>query len=535
MSGILKKRVYLVVLVFFVSMGTAFAETTIRPEERKNIDVMKSSIVRIFSFFPDGGASGSGFAVTDNMFVTNKHVIEDSDEIIIVGPEKKKTIAVKVWFPDDKNLDLALVRVAEDIGCIPVVFPPSGEFSKISSGQNAVAMGYPGVAEEFDITYALGKEGITVTKGSISRLVENTDTRLLQLDVAIEHGNSGGPLFDELGRVIGINSLGIDGTSAKWAINAIELLPFLIRQGIAPVRISAEEIKKTDDDEKKQWFSEPNLYITLLGFAGVMFIAGAFLLSRRGARHGRKKEIPYKPENSLISIDKETQIASLANLIGTEGVFLGKPPFPIRSFPFWIGRDPKCGIVLPPDIGTVSRRHCYIDKNPSGQGMMIYDNSANGTIVNGRILTKGMSERLIPGSTITFKDCKASLRFDIHTGERDVPDKTASAPSANLIGIGGVHAGKRFSIQSFPFWIGREPDCGVVLPANLNAISRKHCYIDKAHSGQGFMICDDSINGTIVNGRTLTKGILEPLMSGSILIFKSSNESFRFEVRDLSV
>jgi pSer/pThr/pTyr-binding forkhead associated (FHA) protein len=526
MNALRKKAAYSFVFIFFALLGTAFAASTVQPWDRKDTNFMGNSVVRIISESEEGASSGSGFAVSDNMYVTNKHVVEDGEEIFIIGPGKKRATVVRVLLPSDANLDLALLRVAEDIGCIPAAFPPRKEFADIRAGQAATAMGYPGVAEHFDTSLAMGKEGITITKGTISRLVENTDTLLLQLDVAIEHGNSGGPLFDEWGRVIGINALGIDGTSAKFAINAVELLPFLGQQGVEPVYLSLDDIR-----HERMRFLGIDIYIILLGAAGVMFIAGTSLVLLRRANQRKKPQISDKrpPDDTRIA----EPLPFKANLVGVGGIHSGKS-FQILSFPFWMGRDPACQVVFPASLDVIGRKHCRIDKDSSGQCFMIYVGSRNGTIVNGHLLTQGMSESLPSGSTILFEGCNESFRFEAISAAAPggtvpaKPDETKIA-TANLVGTKGVFSGKSFPIRSFPFWIGRDPtECKVVFPAHLDVISRRHCCIDRDISGKGFTICDDSRNGTIVNGRRLVKGVPEPLASGAGILFKDSGESLRF-------
>ena len=79
-------------------------------------------------------------------------------------------------------------------------------------GTTVFAVGYPGVADEtfnYKVTTLFGKDDATVTGGRVNRLLTEggTGRKLLQMDVSIRGGNSGGPLVDEAGAVVGINTL----------------------------------------------------------------------------------------------------------------------------------------------------------------------------------------------------------------------------------------------------------------------------------------------------------------------------------------
>ncbi len=147
---------------------------------------------------PEGGAQrsealGSGFVISeDGYIVTNNHVIEGADEITIefFGGEK---LPAKLVGTDPKT-DIALLKVEAGK---PLAFVTFGNSDLMRVGDWVVAMGNP-----------LG-QGFSVSAGIVSarnRELSGTYDDYLQTDAAINRGNSGGPLFNIDGQVIGVNT-----------------------------------------------------------------------------------------------------------------------------------------------------------------------------------------------------------------------------------------------------------------------------------------------------------------------------------------
>lgn len=138
-------------------------------------------------------ALGSGFVVSaDGFIVTNNHVIEGADEIIVEFFDGKKLDAKLIG--TDLKTDIAVLKV-ETPEKLP--FVAMGDSDKMRVGDWVMAMGNP-----------LG-QGFSVSAGIISargRELSGTYDDFLQTDAAINKGNSGGPLFNMEGQVIGVNT-----------------------------------------------------------------------------------------------------------------------------------------------------------------------------------------------------------------------------------------------------------------------------------------------------------------------------------------
>ena len=158
-------------------------------------------------FGPTGDAtvSGSGVFITDQGYIlTNNHVVEGTKQVSIVlsdGTEQSATIV-----GTDPYSDIAVLKTD---GKVPAV-ATLGNSDALDPGESVIAIGSP-----------LGNFKNTVTVGVVSATGRSIDTGngyqiedLIQTDAAINHGNSGGPLVNLAGEVIGINTLIVRNTNS---------------------------------------------------------------------------------------------------------------------------------------------------------------------------------------------------------------------------------------------------------------------------------------------------------------------------------
>ena len=134
---------------------------------------------------------GSGFIVeSDGYVLTNAHVVDGADRIVVTLTDHREFVARLVGV--DKRTDVALLRIAAT--GLPAL--RIGDSSRLQVGEWVVAIGSP-----------FGLDN-TVTAGIVSAKARDTGdyTPLIQTDVAVNPGNSGGPLIDMHGRVVGMNS-----------------------------------------------------------------------------------------------------------------------------------------------------------------------------------------------------------------------------------------------------------------------------------------------------------------------------------------
>lgn len=192
-----------------------------------------------FGFTGDQTVSGSGvFISNDGYILTNNHVVEGAEEVTVVLSDGTQQAASLVG--GDPYADLAVLKAQGDVPSVARL----GNSDMLTPGETVIAIGSP-----------LGDFKNTVTVGVISATGRSIDTgegylieNLIQTDAAINQGNSGGPLMNLAGEVVGINTLVVrsSGTGA-----VAEGLGFAIPANTA--RAVAEQIIE------KGYFARPYL------------------------------------------------------------------------------------------------------------------------------------------------------------------------------------------------------------------------------------------------------------------------------------
>ena len=158
--------------------------------------------------------SGTGFALKDNYIVTNYHVIEDAKSINVQGVNGDFNTKYRASIvATDKFNDLAILKV-EGVNISTSGIPYSVKTSTSEVGEDVFVLGYP-------LTSTMGEE-IKLTTGVVSSKTGfQGDVSLYQISAPIQPGNSGGPLFDGNGNVIGIVSAKHKGAeNVGYAIKA---------------------------------------------------------------------------------------------------------------------------------------------------------------------------------------------------------------------------------------------------------------------------------------------------------------------------
>lgn len=136
--------------------------------------------------------TGTGFAInTKGYFITSLHLVKGSDSIFVENSEVER-LATRIVFTDSK-LDIAILKVDSICDYKIKEMPYSFKLSKSDLGEKIFTLGYPSQ----DIVYG---------EGSISSSSRSGDTNMYQISIPVNPGNSGGPLLDENGMIIGVVS-----------------------------------------------------------------------------------------------------------------------------------------------------------------------------------------------------------------------------------------------------------------------------------------------------------------------------------------
>lgn len=223
------------------------------------------SVVLIFAKVKEGSFNGgTGFYIDNGVVVTNAHVIVDgenrplSEITVYLKPErvtgdmqedlKEQCPASIIKY--DRQLDIALLRINRPHNPSPLNLADS---EKVDVGDKVVAIGHP---EQGGLW--------TLTTGTVSTRIKNLSKvegkNMFQTDASINHGNSGGPLFDSAGAVIGMNTSAARTSSTGSAITGVNfaIQSNVIRKWVAgnyaPVAKPSvkEEVKEASAAQKKE-------------------------------------------------------------------------------------------------------------------------------------------------------------------------------------------------------------------------------------------------------------------------------------------
>jgi len=239
-------------------------------DEENTVQVYEATrrgVIMVLTDYPDQGRRGNGsgfFWDQEGHVVTNFHVVEDARSIL-VHTSSGNSYEAKV-IGTDRLTDLAVLKVEAPKD---EIFPlPRGDFDKVKVGQKAIVMGSPFASDS-----SLGLDRSPgITTGIISAkdrslpipsrtkpgVNDFTVENLLQTDAAVNPGNSGGPLLDSHGKVVGIVTAIIDsanGIGFAIPVNVAEaIVPQLIRDGrvqrayLGVSYLPLDDLKKTIGD-----------------------------------------------------------------------------------------------------------------------------------------------------------------------------------------------------------------------------------------------------------------------------------------------
>ena len=359
---------------------------------------MKESTVVVVVQDAQGRGNGSGFVIGDRLVVTNWHVCCQAEpaQVAILKDGKDRVNARVLW--QAKVKDLAVLETETPLAKPKVQFSVRAQ---LHDAQAVWAIGYPGASNSK--SNSSGVFTSTITQGVISKFFQSATgdhmsaERLIQTTAAANPGNSGGPLFDDCGRVIGINAakalvrvVTADGREERvpladqinWAIEAQELLDQLtvlkIPFDVASTRCGASEASST---------SVPAWMLASQAGTVVLALAAIGLAARRAKReHDRKTASLRRPVIQPM-------------LLGITGYYMGqKLPFDSKGLIF--GRDRQgAQLVFPDNMADISKRHCQLRFDSLSSKFWLEDlGSSNGTfLASGKPCRVGHPQQLSPG------------------------------------------------------------------------------------------------------------------------------------------
>ena len=341
---------------------------------------------------------GSGFAVgqrgsAPEYFVTNWHVASayipdinyafDSNHVRIWIMLDNFTLSDVTGLPSEAtSVECSVVRIAESgypdyailraarpvTECRPLAIRSS---ESVKQGETVVALGCPAVLDEQSLS--VGSKDITSTTGTVARHMTMTNagnTNAIVHNANISGGNSGGPLIDENGNVIGLNTYSIVD-SYSCAIYSDYVMQALNELGISYMTAGSS-------------ISIVTIAAAVVAVAAVA-VAIYFLLRNRKSAEKPPVIEERPPMPPTVPASFRVQLP--------DGRII-----PVPAGKVAVGRDPSCQIRLPESAAAVSRRHCTLESN--GEFLILVDEgSRNGTFIHGKRVPAGTKVALKHGSS----------------------------------------------------------------------------------------------------------------------------------------
>ena len=440
----MKKRIVSLALTVILLLTVPLtASADFDPETRNSVVVVETCLELDAGTVSFGW--GTGFFVgeegQDPMYlITNHHVIEpflESGEGELVQAETTEGVLtgrskIRVFYDSDdfeeaypvaydEIKDLAVLKLGAATSKrtpLPLCSPTDNMV-----GSTIYAVGYPGLAENVfaDATTTWGPSDVSVTSGSISRLLTTSGTgqMRLQIDCVIRHGNSGGPLVNEDGQVLGIAVSSVsdeEDSSMYYGVNIDEVIPYLkqydvpyvlqeagatqsssetsLAEGTVPAGDTIVVPESTEEDPKESSGGVPAAVWVVIGVA-VAAVAGVviFLLLQKGKKTPAQVQ-PVQPAPAPAPAPQKVPVLrSLAQQ--HNGVRI-----PIQGRQILIGTSQgECQVVFRAGTPGVSRRHCSISFDAATGDFILTDlGSSFGTFLENRQkLAQGVPTRLRPG------------------------------------------------------------------------------------------------------------------------------------------
>ena len=386
----MKKKWFIPAAVAAMVVFTALMLIFVYPRNNmpKSYTEAKDGVVFILSDFSGEGyySTGSGFAIGENgkpvqYIVTNCHVVFDddgnkADSVTVYFSAAANRYMIAQIYRYDRAKDIAVLRLPETTDEVRPLKICKSSDNDLSG--TFYALGYPARATAGTDFERYDKTEIVTTSGMISRKTMIDEEDVYMLDLQMTHGNSGGPLVNSKGQVVGINTFSITSTSGEEANYAvcIDELTRLIDVNEVPYTLS------TDSNVKG--------IIVIAVTALVDIILAVLVLA---SVLGNKKH-PKAVKNSMESNDSHMSktvaaseiaptVAVNANALfvtGVAGEYKGRELELDKKLVF--GRDSKrCNVVLPVDAEGVSGLHCELSEK--GGKLYLKDlGSTYGTFVN---------------------------------------------------------------------------------------------------------------------------------------------------------
>ena len=399
-----------VALILTLLVALSLTVTSAAASDNPVADARNGVVRIVFTYTLDGepsGQMGTGFFVGEEgkpveYIITNAHVVTvydqytgdvlgvaDEVDVVFDDYNEDSTMTAKVLKIFDNGVDLAVLRLEAPTTLRQPLKLLSADSVDVT--ENVYALGFPGIADDTTGMVNSTVEDVTITSGTISKesFVEG-DVSYLQIDAAISPGNSGGPLVDANGNVVGINTQVNDpdaGTGLACALYIDYAMDYFDTMGYPYTKgTDNSEVPVPSGDlpaPSPEPVPTPGLpwYVyAAIGVAAVAIIALVVVLVLKSKKKQTNDYVMPSPEpapspRASSAPFKGRQITNVGQVSS-----LGGKSYPVQG-KVVIGRDPaKCQVVFPAKTPGISSAHCAVQE--IAQGVVVTDlGSSYGTFL----------------------------------------------------------------------------------------------------------------------------------------------------------
>ena len=392
-----------------------------------------------------GSAFGVGTAGEEtDTFVTNRHVVTTDEpsygtvngtrvimEPVVAGVyillnsyafnvntfelDSSRAVPCSVlYIGESEDADVAVIKAAEPVEG-RVALPLLDDEDSLQVTDRVWSLGYPGTSDVTGDGYKIaGVEDVTVQTGSVARFSDSVSTtnsselkgHLIQHSADINHGNSGGPLLDQNGAVVGINTYGITGSgSGQTSYYALR---------IKYAKDALDSLGISYDLYKPKSGGSPVVIIAVVAAVAVIAAAAVVVVVLK-----KKKAAPAaqgtQPAANAPGNAGQAQAAQRAFIRSLAAQHNGMAMV-VGAEPLVIGRDPNnCKLVYAEGTAGVSGRHCTVAYDAAKGDFIVTDlRSTYGTfLMTGQKLEANVPYRLKPGDGFYVGDRANAIRVEL--------------------------------------------------------------------------------------------------------------------------
>jgi len=197
----------------------------------KEVRIFEDSAPAVVYIETTLGHGTGGLVSNDGLIFTNSHVVGDAKKVYVYfmpknsGKYSKEDFKIGMVVNNNKRSDLALIKLLKNpVGVKPLSL---ADASTVKIGQDVHAIGHPGMGSQWTYTRGYIGQILTNHEWDYNDGIARKAKMVIQSQTPIMGGNSGGPLLNDNGQVIGVNSYGSDYAGANYAVSVKDLKLFL--------------------------------------------------------------------------------------------------------------------------------------------------------------------------------------------------------------------------------------------------------------------------------------------------------------------